>query len=177
MANKFGTLGERLNALENRPLAPQVQNSHRVISFNTSTPAPEARRPTLLQKPGEPSNCQTNGPERLPWPERPLDEVPDYEQVLVWPDKEDDDASSANSKLFAVSEATDKLLQDSFKKAVPNTTRKQWREHYGNPKCPKTRVPKLDKIVKDRLHQETAKLDRVLTRIQALTLDAVDHYR
>ena len=88
-----------------------------------------------------------------------MDEVPDYEQVLVWPDEEDDDASSANSKLFAISEATDKLLQDSFKKAVPNTTRKQWREHYGDPKCPKTRVPKLDKIVKDRLHQETAKLD------------------
>ena len=173
VANKFGTLGERLNALENRPLAPQVQNSHGAISFSTSTPAPEARRPSLLQKPGEPSNCQTNGPERLPWPERPLDEVPDYEQVPVWPDEEDDDTSSANSKLFAVSEATDKLLQDSFKKAVPNITRKQWREHYGDPKCPKTRVPKLDKIVKDRLHQETAKLDRVLARIQALTLDAV----
>ena len=93
---------------------------------------------------------------------------------IIWPDEEDDDASSANSKLFAVSEATDKLLQDSFKKAVPNTTRKQWREHYGDPKSPKTRVPKLDKIVKDRLHQETAKLDQVLARIQALTL--VDHY-
>ena len=34
-------------------------------------------------------------------------------------------------------------------------------------------MPKLDKMVKDRLHQETAKLDQVLARIQALTLDAV----
>ena len=83
VANKFGTLGERLNALEGRPLAPQVQNSHGAISFSTSTPAPEAQRPSLVQKPGEPSSRQTNGPERLPWSERPLDEVPDYEQVLI----------------------------------------------------------------------------------------------
>ena len=171
VANKFGTLGERLNALERgQQLAPQVQNSHEAIPLNTSTPAPEARRPHVSETPGE---RQTKGLERPSWAERPVDEVPDYEQEIVWPDEEDDDASSANSKLFAVTEATDRLLQDSFKKAVPNSTRKQWRERYGDPKCPRTRVPKLDKIVKDRLHQETAKLDRALARIQALTLDVV----
>ena len=79
--------------------------------------APEARRPSLLQKPGEPSNRQTNGLERLPWSERPLDEMPDYEQEIIWPDEEDDDASSANSNLFTVTEATDmqasaRLLQE-----------------------------------------------------------------
>ena len=42
VASKFGTLGERLNALESWPLAPQVQNSHEATPFSTSTPAPEA---------------------------------------------------------------------------------------------------------------------------------------
>ena len=37
----------------------------------------------------------------------------------------------------------------------------------------KTRVPKLDKIVKDRLCLETARLDHTLARFQALTLDVV----
>lgn len=98
--------------------------------------------------------------------------MPDYEEELSWPDEEDE-SSTANSRLFTVSEATDKFLQDAFTKGVPNATRKQWRERYGDPKCPKTRVPKLDKMVKDRLNQETARLDRVLARIQALTLDVV----
>lgn len=37
----------------------------------------------------------------------------------------------------------------------------------------KTRVPKLDKIVKDRLSPETARLDHMLARLQVLTLDVV----
>jgi hypothetical protein len=54
----------------------------------------------------------------------------------------------------------DKLLQDSFKKAAPKSYQESsGGSGYGDPKCPKTRVPKLDKMVKDRLHQETAKLD------------------
>ena len=48
--------------------------------------------------------------------------------------------------------------------------RKQWQEQYGDPKCPKKWVPKLDKIIKDRLTQETAKLDCILASIQALRL-------
>jgi hypothetical protein len=37
----------------------------------------------------------------------------------------------------------------------------------------KTRAPKLDKIVKDRQTQETAKMDRTIARIQALATDVV----
>lgn len=110
------------------------------------------RKTSASETPIGPTDPQ-QGIERLSWADRPLDKTPDYEQQLSWPD-EDDDTLSANSSLFAVTEATDKLLQDSFSKRVPNTTRKQWRECYGDPKCPKTRVPKLDKMVKDRLHQE-----------------------
>ena len=51
--------------------------------------------------------------------------------------------------------------------------RKQWRERYGNPKCSTTRVPKLNKIIKDRMRAESIKLDKALSRIQALVLDVV----
>ena len=68
----------------------------------------------------------------------------------------DDDPSPSNLKLFAVSEATEKLLNDTFSKVVLNAMRKQWQERYGDPKCVKTRIPKLDTIMKDRLSPETS---------------------
>ena len=81
VANKFGSLRERLNALEqNQQLTPQVQNSHDAIPLNTSTPAPEAQRPNVSETPGE---RQSKGLERPSWAERPVDEVPDYEQEIV----------------------------------------------------------------------------------------------
>ena len=78
------------------------------------------RRTSVSETPIGPTDPQ-QGIERLSWADRPLDKIPDYEQQLSWPD-EDDNTSSANSRLFAVTEATDKLLQDSFSKGVPNTT-------------------------------------------------------
>ena len=50
------------------------------------------------------------------------------------------------------------------------STWKQWETRYGDPHCVPMRVPKL---VKDRLQPDTAKTDRALARLQALTLDAV----
>ena len=47
------------------------------------------------------------------------------------------------------------------------------REKFGDPRCPPTRVPKLDKMVCDRISQEAVKVDRSLARLQALFLDAV----
>ena len=47
------------------------------------------------------------------------------------------------------------------------------REKFEDPRCPPTRVPKLDKMVKDRIAQESVKLDRSLVRLQVLFLDAV----
>ena len=80
---------------------------------------------------------------------------------------------SSTSKLFSVSENTEKLLRDSFTKGVSNPARKQWRERYGDPRCVQTRIPKMDKMVKDRLRPDTAKMDRSLARLQALATDSV----
>ena len=79
--------------------------------------------------------------------DRPLNEVSDYDEEIVW--LEEDGDVLPNSKLFAAMESTEKLLRETFSKGVSNSTQKQWREHYGEAKCPKTRVTKLDKMVKD----------------------------
>jgi hypothetical protein len=47
------------------------------------------------------------------------------------------------------------------------------REKFGDPECPPTRVPKLDQLVKDRVSQESVKLDRALAKLKAFFLDAV----
>ena len=47
------------------------------------------------------------------------------------------------------------------------------REKFEDPHCPPTRVPKLDKMVEDRIAQESVKLDRSLARLQVLFLGAV----
>ena len=69
---------------------------------------------------------------------------------------------TATLKLFSMSENTEKLLRDSFTKGVSNLARKHWRERYRDPKCAQTRIPKMDKMVRDRLRSDTAKTDRSL---------------
>ena len=91
---------------------------------------------------------------------------------MIWLDEDDETQSS--SKLFAVSENTNKVLKESFLKGIPNPSRRQMKERVGDPKCTPTRVPKLDKMVKDRVSQESVELDRSLARLQALFLDAVE---
>lgn len=105
------------------------------------------------------------------WADRPEDEVPDYSARIVWDDN-DKDTSAVGQKLFVVSESTDILLRKSFSKAMPNSTWRQLREKHGDPKCSPTRVPKLDKMVKDRMSQTSVKMDRSLARLQALYVDA-----
>ena len=65
--------------------------------------------------------------------DRPIEEVPNYEEQIMWPDEEND-TSPPNSKLFVVSESTGKFLGDALGKGVPNATRKQWLERFGHPK-------------------------------------------
>ena len=107
-----------------------------------------------------------------PWADRPVTEVPNYKETIVWHDDEDG-VEGNSSKLFTVLESTNTLLQESFLKGIPNATRRQMREKFGDPKCPPTRVPKMDKMVKDRITQESVKLDKSLARLQALVVDAV----
>ena len=154
--------GQRLASLESRSAGSRADHH----SFDTSTPTktPEVRK----------DGCSTPTPNQQSalWADWPLDEVPDYSMQLVWDKEEPGDETATTSRLFNVSENTDKLLRESFLKAIPNPTRKQLREKHGDPRCPPTKVPKLDKMVRDRMSQGTVKLDRSLARLQALCVDA-----
>ena len=176
---KMDQFGKRLEAIESRSTPEVLGSAGAPAPSNTSTPAPEVRNapndtsaPAPVVQNDDHSTPVHGGMAPLPWAERSVNEVPDYEEVITWPDEED--GSEGNStKLFSVSENTKTLLQESFLKGVPNATRRQMREKFGDPKCPPTRVPKLDKMVKDRITSESVKLDKSLARLQALCLDAV----
>ena len=174
VSSKMESLGERIEALESDPTA----NRRPLGPIDASTPALEVRTgsspPEVRTGSSTPEVSIENTTSRRPrlWADRPAIEQPDYDEVVVFPEDEDDDLNS-NSKLFSVSENTEKLLQDSFTKGVSNPARKQWRERYGDPKCVQTRIPKMDKMVRDRLRTDTAKTDRSLARLQALAMDAV----
>ena len=58
------------------------------------------------------------------WAVRPVDETPDYNEVVTWPDDEEE-AGGNSSKLFAVSENTGNLLKDAFLKGLANSSRRQ----------------------------------------------------
>ena len=145
------SFGRKLEALEVRSVLEAPADAR--PGDNTLTPAPAAANPIPndTSTPEVRSRSAQSIPATSPltlWVDQSLTETPDYEETLVWPDEEDDQSSSLN-KLFTVSENTNKLLQESFLKAIPNQAWRQMREKFGDPQCPPTRVPKLDKIVKD----------------------------
>ena len=62
---------------------------------------------------------------------------------IIWPNR-DDDQYNHSSKLFmhGVEEhKINELLQESFLKVVPNQSRRHMKEKFGDPRCPRTRVP------------------------------------
>lgn len=164
LTNKMGEFSRRLTALETRPPTPEVKSDQPIV---TSTPAPEARSENV---PTVTPPSEREQPSRL-WADRQVDEVPDYSTPVTW-DDEEEDTTMVGQKLFAVSEGTEKLLRESFTKAMPNSARRQLRERNGDPKCPPTRIPKLDKMVRDRMSQGSVKLDRSLARLKALSVYA-----
>ena len=168
IAKKMAAIDKRLASLESRSTDRNVENRsvdtsmlestslesqsavrRRPGPVDTSTPAPEVRK--------NGGSMPTPTEQSLLWADRPVDEVPDYSAQITWDDEDDD--NQTGSKLFAVSEGTDKLLRDSFSKAIPNPTWKQLREKNGDPRCPPTRVPKLDKMIRNRMSQGAVKLD------------------
>lgn len=86
----------------------------------------------------------------LLWADQPPDEVPDYN-------------CSARQRT---------QIQVPFSKNITNPACKQLREKHGEQRCPPTRVPKLDKMVWNRISKEAVKLDWSLARLQALCMDA-----
>ena len=142
VSEKMDMIGRRLEALESR----EVGNDE--VPYRRCVASPFLRR----RNPGR------------------TGEVPNYEELPIWPD-EDDESGASSTRLFAVSNGTGKLLREPSRKPCRTP---QTREKFGYPKCPPTRVPKMDKIrdkmVKDRMSQE---FDKALARLQALFLDAL----
>ena len=95
IANKMEEFGQRLALLESRSAGPSADHH----SFDTSAPrAPEVRKDGITTPA---PNIQP-----LPWAERPVDEVPDYNLQLSWDDEEPGDESTTTSNLFSMSENT-----------------------------------------------------------------------
>ena len=140
---------------------PEAQG---LLLSNTLTPTLEVQR----KDDSVPNNGRVT-----PWADRSVNAILDYEETLVWPDEEEGELSSSSTKLFSVSENTSKLLQESFLKGSPKPVSEADEREVQDPRCPPTRVPKFDKMVKDRIVQESVKLDRSLARLQVLFLDAV----
>lgn len=98
----------------------------------------------------------------------------DYAAEVTWEiDPDDDFPEGKGAKLFKVTEKTEKFLSAHFTAAVPNQTRRQWRDKYGAPNTPTTACPNLDKVIKGRLSAVIKSQDRQLARQQSLMLDAV----
>ena len=68
------------------------------------------------------------------WADRD-NEVMDYDEIIVWDDEEEElaDTDTKGIRLFKVAERTEKFLESVFSSAIPNTTRRKWREKYGAP--------------------------------------------
>ena len=69
----------------------------------------------------------------IPWADRTVDKVPNYKEPLSRPDNDDEPSSS---KLFTVLENMGKVLKESFLKGMPNSSQRQVRERFGDPKYP-----------------------------------------
>ncbi len=171
VSEQMASFGRRLEVLEVRsvPETPAEPDNTSPTPEALPNPTPDGSSTPEVRSRSRATRSTPVNNQSTPWSERSLTEPRDYEEILVWPD-EDDDQNNHTSKL---SENTNKLLQESFLKAVPNQSRRAMREKFGDPRCPPTRVPKLDKMVKDRISQETVRLDRSMARLQALLLDAV----
>jgi hypothetical protein len=90
---KMDQFGKRLEAIESRSTPEALGSAGAPAPSNTSTPAPE------VQNDGH-STPAYSRLTPLPWAERSVNEVPDYEEIIVWYDEED--GSEGNStKLFS----------------------------------------------------------------------------
>jgi len=120
----------------------------------------------------EPSVASDGAARSKHWADR-NDEMMDYTTELVWDDEDEDQPDSKGVKLFKIGEKTEKFLTSAFATALPNATRRQWRDKYGAPNTPATACPNLDKVIKGRLPAATKSRDKQLAKQQALMLDAV----
>ena len=103
------------------------------------------------------------------WADRLLDETPDYNTIISWPDNEDTNGQN----LVEVSDTTAELLKSSFTRSLPNATRLALKKGYAVPKVDATKCPKLDRVMRGNVSKNTKDGDSTATKIQTLMLDAV----
>ena len=169
VSKKFSSISERLETLESRNEGSEIPNEDARPPTAAAIPIPRGH--TNMSTPhSTPRGDDDGSNDHRSWADRSLNERMDYEAPLPW---DEEDEEEAGVKVITVSENTKKFLQDTFTRCVSNPTRKKWRERHGVPKSAPTRVPKLDKVIKDRISSKTAKTDKDLGRIQAFILDAV----
>ena len=114
------------------------------------TPAPQRQMPRL-------------------WADHPLDETPDYNTIISWPDDED----AKGQDLVEVSDTTAELLKSSFTRLLPNATRLALKKGYAVPKVDATKCPKLDRVMRGNVSKNMKDGDGTAAKIQTLMLDAV----
>ncbi len=150
---------------------PRIQSVYAVIT--PTAPLHEVQNTRSEQNQSSPTT-------QPGWGERPAVEAPDFSLAFnpTWDDEDEDENDGASNgsggvKLFKVSEKTDTFLKSAFTTAVPNATRRQWREKFGAPNTVVTACPSMDIVVKGRLSAATKSRDKQLARQQTLMLDAV----
>lgn len=139
--------------------APKVQHP---------PPAPVRKSTPKVRDPTAPKE-----PTTMAWADRSVNEEVDFSLEVNFDDEFEEETEAKGTKLFKATEKTEKFLACYFTTAVPNQTRRQWKDKFGAPSTPYTACPNLDKVIKSRLLPVTKSRDKQLARQQALTLDAV----
>ena len=114
---------------------------------------------------------RNSGPSRA-WDEIPVEETPDYSELLAWGDS-DNEERPISSNLAAVSESTESLVKEACIKRLPNNARLQTRNAFPLPQVVATRTPQLDSFIKLEVSQPIKTLDKEWARIQTFVLDAL----
>lgn len=157
---------------ESRDLEPSAK-VQRTSEVRNATPRVQTSQREVA--PPVASSAESQDAQQRLWADEPLEVSMDYEAEIIWEQEAEDDTPDAKGiKLFKVDDRTDKFLAGHFSNAVPNQTRRQWRDKYnGAPNTSATACPNMDKVVKTRLSAVTKSQDKQLAKQQALFLDAV----
>ena len=93
------------------------------------------------------------------WDKAPVDEIPDYHELLTWGDLDEEDRPTTTS-LAAVSEKTESLVKEACTKGLLNSARLQTRNIFPLFQVAATRTPQLDSFIKPEVPQPVKTLDK-----------------
>ena len=116
---------------------------------------------------------RTSQPPRI-WHEVPVDDTPNYNEVITWRDSNDEaEDRPTTSNLAAVSEKTESLVKEACTKRLINSARLQTRNVFPLPQVAATRTPQLDSFIKPEVPQLVKTSDKEWARVQTFVLDAL----